>query len=563
MRILLLHSDFIEWEPKKKAIKQPEKAEKKKVRVDDVLVAFCSVERGDEKNKPYMIESSVKEIIDVLKQVKAKNIVVYPYVHLSSTPSSPSDALDILKGIEEKLKERKLSVKRAPFGWYKAFKVSCKGHPLSELSKEIYPKSEVEEKIDYKKLLREISKTKLDREDLKPNDHRILGQEMDLFSFSEVAPGMVFWHPKGLVIWEELIKLWRKVHKEAGYQEIMTPQIMDDKLWKISGHWEHYKDNMFLTEFEKRAFAVKPMNCPGAMIVYRSKPRSYKDLPLRIAELGIVHRKELSGVLAGLFRVIQFTQDDAHIFCTEEQFESEIEKIIKLTQKVYKIFGFDYHIELSTRPEKFMGEKEKWDEAEASLEKILKKMKMDYKINRGEGAFYGPKIDFHIKDSLGRSWQTATIQLDFQMAERFSLAYKGKDNKDYTPVMIHRVVYGTLERFIGVLLEHLKGNLPVWLSPIQVRVLSFTERNVKATKNICKKIAEAGIRVDMDLSNNTIDYKVREAELQKIPYIIVIGDKEEKSGTIALRTRGARKVKFGAKLDKFIEDVKKQIEKHK
>jgi threonyl-tRNA synthetase len=337
---------------------------------------------------------------------------------------------------------------------------------------------------------------------------------------------------------------------------------MDNRMWKISGHWEHYKEFMFLTEFEKRPFAVKPMNCPGAMIIYKSKPRSYKDLPLRIAELGVVHRKELSGVLAGLFRVIKCTQDDAHIFCTEDQFEKEIENIIELTQRVYKIFGFRYKVELSTRPDKFMGKKKNWDRAESSLEKVLKKKRIKYKINKGEGAFYGPKIDFHIKDSLGRSWQTATIQLDFQMAERFELTYKGEDNRDYIPVMIHRVVYGTLERFIGVLLEHLNGVLPLWLSPVQARILSFTDRNVKTARKVADKLAKAGIRADTDLSNNTVDYKVRQAEIQKIPFIICVGDKEEKAGTIAVRTRSVKGVKFGVKVDNFVKDVRKKIEKY-
>lgn len=562
MKILLLHSDFIEWEPKKKAIKTAEDVEKKTVKVNEVLVVFSAVEKGDEKNIQDVVKKTTQEILSVYKEVKAKNVVVYPYAHLSSELSSPETALAVLKGVEKAIKDVKVPVKRAPFGWYKAFNIRCKGHPLSELSRDIRPEGEGKEKIDYKSLLREISKSKLDRETLKENDHRILGQRLDLFSFSEVAPGMVFWHHKGLIIWNELIKLWRKIHKEAGYQEVSTPQIMDNRLWKISGHWDHFKDNMFGTEFEKRAFAVKPMNCPGGMIVYKSRPRSYKDLPLRMSELGIVHRKELSGVLTGLFRAIKFTQDDAHIFCTEEQFEDEVAGVIDLVEKMYRIFDFDYHVELSTRPGKFMGRKENWDKSEASLEKVLKKMKIKYKINKGEGAFYGPKIDFHIKDSLGRSWQTATVQLDFQMAERFELTYKGEDNADHTPIMIHRVVYGAMERFIAVLLEHLNGNLPVWLSPVQARVMSFTDRNNKAAEGVAKELGKAGFRIDTDLRSNTVEYKVREAELQKIPHIIVIGDKEEKAGTIAVRSRGKKDVKFGVKLPDFVRQVKSEIENY-
>jgi threonyl-tRNA synthetase len=472
--------------------------------------------------------------------------------------------LAVLKGIEGSLKNEKLQVYRAPFGWYKAFNIRCKGHPLSELSRSIVAEGEATtaEEIDYKSLLREISKTRLDRENLKENDHRILGQRLDLFSFSEVAPGMVFWHDKGLTIYNELVRFWREQHRKAGYQEISTPQILDKKLWQISGHWEKYKNN-FITEYEKRAFAVKPMNCPGGMIVYKSRPKSYKDLPLRVGELGIVHRQELSGVLTGLFRVIKFTQDDAHIFCTEEQLESEIGAVMELIDVFYKKFGFEYHTELSTRPEKRIGSDQVWDKAEKILEDVLKKKKVKYKVNKGDGAFYGPKIDFHIKDSLGRTWQCATIQLDFSMPERFDLTYKGEDNEDHRPAMLHRVIYGSLERFIGVLLEHTNGNLPVWLSPVQVRVLSFTDRNGKAAVKIARELEKAGLRVDSDLRNNTVDYKVREAELQKIPYIIVIGDKEEKAGTIAVRARDKKDVKFGVKLDAFVSEVKEEIEKYK
>ena len=563
MKILLLHSDFIEWEPKRKAIKSAEDVTKEPVRVKEALVVLSAVEKDDEKNPQDVIIKTAKEIISVFREVKAKSVVVYPYAHLSSRLSSPDTALYVLKGVEKAIKDSKIAVKRAPFGWYKAFHLSCKGHPLSELSRDIRSEGEGKEKIDYKSLLREISKVKLDREKLKENDHRILGQRLDLFSFSEVAPGMVFWHPKGLLIWNELIRLWREIHSEAGYLEVSTPQIMDNRLWKISGHWDHYKNNMFATEFEKRPFAVKPMNCPGGMIVYKSRPRSYKDLPMRMSELGVVHRKELSGVLAGLFRVIKFTQDDAHIFCTEEQFEDEVAGVIDIVEKMYRLFGFDYHVELSTRPEKFMGKKENWDKAEASLEKVMKKKKMNYKLNKGEGAFYGPKIDFHIKDSLGRSWQLATVQLDFQMAERFELTYKGEDNEDHVPIMIHRVVYGALERFIGVLLEHLNGNLPVWLSPVQVRVLSFTDRNNKAAEKTADSLREYGLRVDTDIRSNTVEYKVREAELQKIPYIIVIGDREEKAKTLAVRKRGVRKIEFGVKLEDFLKNIRNEIDKYR
>ncbi|MFA5084370.1 MAG: threonine--tRNA ligase, partial [Candidatus Paceibacterota bacterium] len=354
-------------------------------------------------------------------------------------------------------------------------------------------------------------------------------------------------------------KFWREEHRKAGYQEISTPQILDKKLWQISGHWEKYKDNIFISKYEGREFAVKPMNCPGGILVYKSRPRSYKEFPLKIAELGIVHRQELSGVLAGLFRVIKFTQDDAHIYCTEKQLEEEIAKIIDLDAKFYKKFGFEYRVELSTRPEKRIGSDKIWDKAEKILESVLKKKKMNFKLNKGDGAFYGPKIDFHLTDSLGRTWQCGTIQLDFAMPERFELEYITEDNKKERPVMLHRTIYGSLERFVGILLEHLNGSLPLWLSPVQARILSFTDRNVEASEKIAKQLEDAGIRADCDLRDCTVDSKVRDAEMQKIPFIIVIGDKEEKADTLAVRIRG-EKPKFGIKAKDFIAEMKEKIE---
>jgi len=320
---------------------------------------------------------------------------------------------------------------------------------------------------------------------------------------------------------------------------------------------------MFTTDYEGRDFAIKPMNCPGMMLVYKTKTRSYKDLPVRLFEFGVVHRKELSGVLAGLFRVIRFTQDDAHIFCTMDQVPSEIEKILKLVKIIYKdTFNFDYSVELSTRPKEFLGKKADWDKSEKELEAILKKTKIKYKINKGEGTFYGPKIDIHIKDSLGRDWQCATIQMDMQMPERFGIRFIGKDNKEHQPIVIHRAIFGSVERFIGILLEHTSGNLPVWISPVQARIISFTERNTKTVEKLASQLKEEGIRVDTDTKDIPIQGKVRDAEIMHIPYIIVIGDKEEKAKTLAVRQRGA-KLKFGVKSDKLIKEIKDKIQTRK
>ena len=557
MKILSLHCDYIKFKPLKKALKQPEELSdkrKEEIKVEEPLVIMIAVEKHDEKN-PKLIKNLVKEIEDIANQVKTKKIVLYPYAHLSPSLSKPDFALKTLEEAEKELK--KFDVVRAPFGYYKEFELKVKGHPLSELSRDLKFEGELEnESYDEKKLLKDISRSRLDTRKLKENDHRIIGQQMDLFSFSEVAPGMVFWHNNGLVIRNELIDLWREEQRKAGYQEIQTPQVLDKKLWQISGHWEKYKENIFLSEYEKRDFAVKPMNCPGGMLVYKANSKSYKDLPLRVAELGIVHRQELSGVLSGLFRVIQFTQDDAHIFTTEKQLESEIINIIELVDKFYKVFNFKYNIELSTRPEKRIGSDKLWDKAESTLEKVLKKKKIKYKVNKGDGAFYGPKIDFHIEDSLKRTWQLATIQLDFAMPERFDLNYIDKDNKNKRPIMLHRVIYGSLERFIGILLEHTKGHLPLWLSPIQIRIINFTDRNNKSCEKLYDKLKSLDIRVDMDLSQEPLQGKIKQAEIEKVNYIVVIGDKEEKANTLAVRNKG--KI-TNINNEEFIEKVQKEI----
>jgi threonyl-tRNA synthetase len=444
---------------------------------------------------------------------------------------------------------------------------------LAELSRNIGNENVVEvktkivsknEETDPKKLLASISKSKLDTSKLKDNDHRIIGKNLDLFSFNEVAPGMVFWHNNGLIVYNELINFWREQHLKNNYQEIRTPQIMDAKLWKISGHWDKYKESNFTTVYEERPFLIKPMNCPGGMLVYKTTPKSYRDLPLRVGEIGTVHRTELSGVLAGLFRVIQFTQDDAHIFCTEEQLEEEIGKVMELIKVFYKQFNIEFdHVELSTRPEKRIGSDAIWDKAEKALENVLVHKKMKYKVNAGDGAFYGPKIDFHIKDSLERTWQCSTIQLDFALPERFELEYADKDGSKKRPVMLHRVIYGSLERFIGVLLEHTNGNLPTWLSPVQVRVLSFTDRNEKTAQKVLDEFKNAGIRADADFGSSTMGDKVRTAALMKIPYVITIGDKEEEKGTLAVKKRGEDKPKFGVDKKKFIEEILEEIEGRK
>ena len=562
MKFLSLHVDNIKFRPLKKALKKiPElsEEEKKGKEAKEALAILTAVEKTDsDVNK--VVKEFVKNVKDIASQVKVNKIVLYPYAHLSSNLANPELAVKILDKAEKELK-KDFEVVRAPFGYYKEFEMKVKGHPLSELSREIKVEDGKEEKYDTKQLLREISKTKLDTSKLKENDHRILGKQMDLFSFSEVAPGMVFWHNRGFIIYQELIKFMREELKKLNYQEVKTPTILDKRLWQISGHWEKYRDNIFLTKYEGRDFAIKPMNCPGGLLIYKNSPKSYRDLPLKSGEFGIVHRQELSGVLGGLFRLIQFTQDDAHVFCTEKQLEDEIFEIMDLVDFIYSKFGFKYSIELSTRPEKRIGSDAIWDKAEKALENVLKKRKIKYKINKGDGAFYGPKIDFHLKDSLGRTWQCGTIQVDFSMPERFELEYTDKDNKKKRPIMVHRAIYGSVERFLGILLEHTSGRLPTWLAPVQVRILNFTDRNRKFSERILDKFKERlpDLRIDSDFRQVTVPSKVKDAEIMKIPYIIVIGDKEEKQGKLAVRIRGDKKIQ-SLDFDDFVKDLEKEIQ---
>ncbi len=374
-------------------------------------------------------------------------------------------------------------------------------------------------------------------EEAKKRDHRKLGKELDLFSLQEEGPGFPFFHPKGMVIRNLLEDYWRKEHTKNGYQEIKTPIILNRDLWIRSGHWDHYQENMYFTEIDEMDYAVKPMNCPGSMIVYKNKSHSYRELPIRIGELGLVHRHELSGALHGLMRVRCFTQDDAHIFMLPEQIKDEIIGVIDMVDNFYSLFGFKYHVELSTRPEDSMGSVEDWDKATDALREALEEKGMPYKINEGDGAFYGPKIDFHLEDCLGRTWQCGTIQLDFQMPERFELNYIGSDGEKHRPVMIHRVIFGSIERFIAILIEHFAGAFPVWLSPVQVKVMSITDRSNEYISQIMKEFMDNEIRGENDIRNEKIGYKIREAQMEKVPYMLIIGDKEVEDGTVAVRSR--------------------------
>ena len=399
-------------------------------------------------------------------------------------------------------------------------------------------------------------------EEAAKRDHRKLGKELDLFAIMDEGPGFPFFLPNGMVIRNELINYWRQVHRRYGYEEIKTPMILSRKLWETSGHWDHYKENMYFTQIDEQDYAIKPMNCPGGMLVYKLHPHSYKELPIRAGELGLVHRHELSGALHGLFRVRCFTQDDAHIFMMPSQIRSEIKNVISLFDEVYATFGLKYHAELSTRPENSMGDDATWELATQGLRDALEDCGLDYVVNEGDGAFYGPKIDFHLTDSIGRTWQCGTIQLDMQLPERFELTYTGEDGLKHRPVMIHRVVYGSIERFIGILIENYAGAFPAWLAPCQVRILPITDKHVEYAKKLADKMFDLGLRVHLDDRNEKLGYKIREAQVQKVPYTLVVGDKEMEEGTVNVRRRGEGDI--GAMpQDEFISMLQEEIKEKK
>ena len=395
-------------------------------------------------------------------------------------------------------------------------------------------------------------------EEAKKRDHRKLGRELDLFTLMDEGPGFPFFFPKGMVIRNLLREIWKTEHEKAGYEEILTPLILNEELWHRSGHWNHYKENMYFTAIDEEGHAIKPMNCPGCMLIYKRKMWSYRDLPVRLAEMGVVHRHELSGALHGLMRVRSFTQDDAHIFMTPEQVPREIIGVIELIDRIYKIFGFKYTVELSTRPDDFMGDAQTWETAEKALEEALVAMNAEYRINKGGGAFYGPKIDFHLVDSIGRTWQCGTLQLDFQMPERFGLEYIGSDGERHRPVMIHRACFGSFERFIGILIEHYAGAFPMWLSPVQIKVMSITDRSTDYAASVAESLIEAGLRVETDFRNEKIGFKIREAQMHKIPYMLVIGDKEVEAGLLSVRTRSGGD-EGTVSLEEFVKKCKNEV----
>ena len=570
MRILQQHLDFIEYEPIGKEISAAEDIpDKKKQRYEELVALFVSVEPGDDDE---VAEKAVEGTKAFLEKLKVKRIIIYPYAHLSSNLARPKDALEVLKTMERLAKEAGLETYRAPFGWNKAFQIKVKGHPLAEQSR-VYssaapaakqeappaPERKPQHELTEEQLLARIRKS--DFAGLPETDHRIIGERLDLFSFQEPAPGMVYWHNKGLKLRNLLIEFMRGELAKGGYVEVSTPALFSSALWKVSGHWGYYKQNMFLTELGGEEFALKPMNCPPTMLFYRTRRWSFRELPLRVSCFDSLYRNELSGVASGLFRVKSFSQDDAHIFATDEQVEGEVKGMIDLLDRVFGIFGLEYKLNLSTMPDEHLGTREFWEKAESILARVMEAKGLQYKVKEKDGAFYGPKIDVDIKDSMGREWQNSTIQLDYQLPQRFKLTYAGSDGKEHTPVVIHRAILGSLERFIGVYLEHVQGKFPVWIAPVQVKVLPVSDESKPYAEKVATALANAGLRVERDFASGTIGGKIRDAQLQKVPYMLVIGAKEEQADTVAVRARDGD-VKYGVKLEDFLSEVRAKIGAH-
>lgn len=563
MRILQNHADFIEYEPTQKEIKQAEEAEKKKYRYDDVIVFFVSVEKNDTEE---LGKNAIDDAKKFMENVKCKKLVIYPFAHLSRNLSSPSTALSIIKSMEEYAKKLKIETYRAPFGWTKALHIQVKGHPLAETAK-VYT-NDAEEKGTVEKVKRSIKKIIFDRTNLPANDHRILGQDLKIFTFADqVGAGLPLWLPNGEIIKHELREFMRKMEIKNGYRYVDTPIITKGHLYEETGHLPYYKDSMYPPlSIENEDYYLRPMNCPHHHMIFRQLVKSYHDLPLRLAEPGTTYRNELSGVTYGLIRVLAFQQNDAHIYVRRDQLKNEFMKVLGLFRDVYEIMGIKgYWFRLSLpdfkkNPDKYTGDPKEWEFARDEIRQAMKDFGQKFVEGEGEAAFYGPKIDVQIKNSLGKEETIATSQVDIVVPKRLGLVYVDKDNSEKNVIVIHRAVLGSYERFVAYLLEQTNGNLPVWLSPVQARILSISEENEKYAKSVEKQLNESGIRVEGDYHSKTIEHKIRDAQLQKIPYIIVIGKKEEGAKSVAVRTRDG-KTKFGVKLKDLTEKIQSEIGK--
>ena len=524
--------------------------------VSDAIVILLSIEKGDTNS---IVDKAFGDIESFMHQQKREKLVIYPFAHLSSNLAAPGEALQLVNYMY-KLSSDRFETTKAPFGWNKKLELSIKAHPLAEQSRTYSPSGQQEK--TYKKAKPESVNTsivkKSDFSGIPETDHRIIGERMNLFSFQEVSPGNVYWHNNGHIIFRELISFIRGKLSAYGYEETSTPTLNNLALWHVSGHYDHYKENMFMLDVGNESMGLKPMNCPSTVMIYKSRKWSYRELPFKVATFDKLYRNEISGALSGLFRVREMTQDDAHIFMAEEQVPAEIHSVIGMIKSVYSTIGMAYAVKLSTMPDNHLGSDELWAQATDGLKQALESHKIPYEVKEKEGAFYGPKIDFDVIDSMDRKWQCATIQLDYQLPIRFGLEYTGADGKQHTPVIMHRALLGTLERFIGVLIEHYQGKFPTWLAPVQTVVIPISEQANEYAGKVYSAIKESGIRSSIDLSDRTLEYKIREAQKQRIPYMVILGKREADEGKITVRGRSGKQV-HGLSMEDFMGTVVEEI----
>ncbi len=564
MKILQSDVNMIKWELVKPEAIVYEKEAEKEGSVEDALVLFIAIEKGDSEA---LAKTALKEAVDFAGKLKRSTLVLYPFAHLSSNLEEINRAMALFNYMVKEAEKTKMKVVHSAFGWNKAFSLDVKGHPMAEQYKsygaEGDGKKAVKQQQPGKK--REIDTSIVRKSvwvDLPEGDHRLIGERQDLFSFQEVSPAMVYWHPNGLIIFMELLKFIREKELEYGYQEISTPVVNNIALFKVSGHSDHFADNMFIFDSDTGTLGLKPMNCPSTILIYKSRKWSYRELPFRTATFDKLYRSELSGVTSGLFRVREMTQDDGHIFVREDQMQEELSSFIKMVTEIYATFGIPYKVYLATMPDDHAGDTAVWEKATSALTENLKANKIKYEVKEKEGAFYGPKLEFHITDSLGRAWQCGTAQVDYNMPRLFGMEYVGEDGKAHIPVNIHRAALGTLERFIGVMIEHYKGKFPSWLAPVQVRVITISEQANDYAKEVLAELKKNMIRAELDASDKTLEYKIRDGQLMQIPYMVILGKKEMDGKKISVRSRSGKQ-KMGISLGEFLAPLKDEIAKRK
>lgn len=558
MRILQLDVKSIDYELIAPEASEYEKSDEKSAHIDNALVLLTTIEKGDNGE---VAKKAIGEALAFAKKQKLDKLVLYPFAHLGDNLEEPKKAMEIFKDMRAIIEGSGVEGVYAPFGWNKKWRIEIKGHPLAEQSKHYGIKGE-ERKGDKRRKLDLSIVKKSDWIGLPEADHRSIGESMDLYSYQEVSPSMVYWHPHGLTIYRELKNFIREIEALYDYNEISTPALANVALWHVSGHIDYYRENMFIVDENDEELGLKPMNCPSTILIYKSRRWSYKELPFRTAIFDKLYRREVSGALSGLFRVQELTQDDGHIFVSKEGVGSEISTMLEFVKKVYGVFGLKYRAKLSTMPDEHLGDVALWEDAQNAIRNALEKNNLEYEVKEKEGAFYGPKIDFDIEDSQGRLWQCGTIQVDYQLPMRFGITYTGDDGKEHTPVIIHRAVLGSIERFTAIMIEHYGGKLPLWLSPVQARVISLSESSNAYAESVYKKLKGAKLRAELDISDKKLEKKIREAQLSRTPYMIIVGPKEQEKNLVSVRMRSGKQ-ENGLGLEAVIDSMKKEVEERR